>query len=116
MGNLSDHFNRAEFACKCGCGQDTVDAGLLTILEAVRAHFGAPVTVNSGNRCPAYNAKVGGAQNSQHKLSRAADITVKGVSPREVHDWLDGWHKGGLGAYATFTHVDSRKERARWNG
>ncbi|EAS4214514.1 serine/threonine protein kinase, partial [Salmonella enterica] len=25
---ISKYFKRSEFACKCGCGQDTVDAEL----------------------------------------------------------------------------------------
>lgn len=116
MGDLSPHFSRSEFACKCGCGQDTVDAGLLAVLEKVREHFGASVTINSGNRCEAYNQRIGGAKASQHRLSRAADITVRGVDPAEVHAWIDGWHEGGLGRYPTFTHVDSRSGRTRWAG
>ncbi len=114
-GDLSAHFNRSEFSCKCGCSQDTVDTKLIEGLEHVRAHFdGAPITVNSGNRCPAYNASVGGATSSQHLISRAADITVSGSSPEEVYAYLDEWWPGGLGKYDTFTHVDSRSSRARW--
>lgn len=106
---LSENFSRSEFACKCGCGQDTVDVVLIEILELVRDHFNQPITINSGNRCTVYNESVGGAKNSQHLKGRAADITVKGHAPSEVHAWLDAWHKGGLGKYDTFTHVDSRK-------
>ncbi len=116
MTQLSKHFKRAEFACRCNCGQDTVDAGLLTVLEKVREHFGVPVTVNSGNRCKAYNTQVGGANKSQHLISRAADITIEGIDSAAVYAWIDGWHVGGLGSYATFTHIDSRKHHARWNG
>jgi uncharacterized protein YcbK (DUF882 family) len=116
MTAISKHFSRSEFACKCGCGQDTVDAELISVLESIREHFGAPVTVNSGNRCPAYNASVGGATHSQHVLSRAADITVDGYTPLVVHDYLDATHQGGLGSYDTFTHVDSRDGMARWDG
>lgn len=116
MGDLSKHFSRSEFACRCGCGQDTVDAVLITVLEHIRAHFGKPITVHSGNRCVAYNRRVGGASSSQHIISRAADIDVRGVSPAEVFAYVDTWHTGGLGSYPTFTHVDSRAERARWAG
>ena len=115
MSDLSPHFSRYEFACKCGCGQDTVDAKLIAILERVRQHFGAPVTITSGNRCETYNRDIGGARNSQHKISRAADIVVAGVSPATVFAWLDPWHTGGLGAYRNFTHIDTRANRARWS-
>ena len=113
MTQLSEHFARHEFACKCGCGQDTVDAELITTLEAIREHFGEPITITSGNRCPTYNTKVGGSVYSQHLISRAADIVVRNVTPSDVADWLDQW-PGGLGRYPTFTHVDSRASVARW--
>lgn len=116
MGDISEHFNRSEFACHCGCGGDTIDAETLAIVERVRAHFGAPVVINSGYRCNTHNAAIGGAKASQHLLGRAADIAVHGVAPSEVYAWLDADHEGGLGSYNSFTHVDSRDGRARWSG
>jgi len=41
MGDISPWFNRAEFACNCGCGFDTVDSDTLTVLEEVREYFNA---------------------------------------------------------------------------
>lgn len=115
---LSAHFHRAEFACRCGCGFDTVDMATLRILEAVRQHFGQPVTVTSAARCREYNAAVGGASNSQHRFGRAADIQVQGVDAGEVHDWIAEHYPGAsLGRYLTFTHVDTRSGGpARWRG
>lgn len=44
-------------------------------LEAVRVRLGcAPIIVTSGYRCPALNAAIGGAKNSQHMRGEAADI------------------------------------------
>ena len=114
MGDVSKNFNRSEFACKCGCGQDTIDAETVGFCQAVRDHFKQPVTIHSGNRCPAYNTKVGGAKNSQHLRGRAADMSVKDHPPSAVHDFLETLNPGGLGAYSTFTHVDSREGKARW--
>lgn len=109
------YFKRSEFACKCGCGQDTVDGGLAAILDDLRGHFKRRVTVTSGNRCPRYNLKVGGAEKSLHVLSRAADIQVEGVDPSVVADYAELRDVPGLGRYATFTHIDSRSgPRARW--
>ena len=114
---LSNHFRREEFACKCGCGFDTVDAGLLRILEAARDYFDSPVIITSACRCMAHNERVGGAQASQHLLGRAADIIIKGADPEEVAEWFINHHDGGIGEYSTFTHVDSRSDRkARWIG
>ena len=109
------YFTRGEFACKCGCGQDTVDGELGTILDDIRGHFKRPITVTSGNRCPRYNFKVGGAEKSLHVLSRAADIQVEGVDPSVVADYAESRGVPGVGRYATFTHVDSRGNGpARW--
>ncbi len=113
MGDLSTHFDRSEFSCKCLCGFDTVDHKLILILEDIRDHFKKPVTINSACRCVAHNATVKGAKKSQHVKGRAADIVVKDVSPREVAEYISNW-KGGLKAYNTFTHIDSRDDRARW--
>ena len=44
------------------------------VLDPARAEFGAPITVSSGYRSPAVNAKVGGAKNSQHCTGEAADL------------------------------------------
>jgi len=118
MGDLSKHFNRAEFACRCGCGFDTVDSELVRILENVREHFATPVRITSGCRCNEYNERVNGAYKSQHKQGRAADIVLD-VEPDVVADYLAIIRVvGGVGRYSTFTHVDSRTtdRPARWKG
>ena len=90
-------------------------------LEIIRAHFNAPVTINSGYRNLEYNRNIGSKDTSQHVLGTAADIVVKGVSPDEVADAIEflimgGMLKeGGVGRYNTFTHYDIRGTRARWN-
>ena len=118
MGDLSEHFSRREFACKCGCGFDTVDVRLLELLEDIRTHFNAPVRINSGCRCKSHNKKVGGAKKSQHLYGRAADIKVDGIQPKHVYEYISTLEttKYGIGNYATFTHVDSRTGywRKRW--
>lgn len=118
MGNLSKNFSRHEFACQCGCGFDTVDIETVKVLQEVADEFGEPVTVTSGCRCPAHNKAVGGANNSQHKLARAADIMVKNVSPAAVFEFLDRKYpdRYGLGEYSNFVHVDTRTGKARWEG
>ena len=46
------------------------------LLDPVRELWGAPLTVNSGYRCPALNKAVGGSPSSQHLSGEAADITA----------------------------------------
>lgn len=118
MNRVSPNFHRHEFACRCGCGFDTIDAGTLAIVQSVRTHFNRPVTINSGCRCAGHNRAIGGAAQSLHVLARAADIVVEGVAPDAVHDWIAAAHpSASLGRYATFTHVDTRTDGpARWNG
>lgn len=116
MGDLSKHFSRSEFACKCGCGFDTVDAELITVLEGLREQLGRPVRINSACRCEKDNARVGGAKSSQHLTGKAADITVDDISPMGVFSYLTGKYPDsyGIGRYKTFTHIDSRSNKARW--
>ena len=118
---LTKHFSEQEFRRKCGkCDAMEPDLALLVILEAVRREFlDAPVTINSGVRCPAHNARIKDSPNSQHLHGRAADIVVEDATPAEIADWLDRqpWaDRIGLGRYETFTHVDTRGTRARWTG
>lgn len=90
-------------------------------LEIIRAHFNAPVIINSGYRNLEYNRNIGSKDTSQHVKGTAADIVIKDVSPDEVADALEflinnGMLKeGGVGRYNTFTHYDIRGTRARWN-
>lgn len=109
MTQLSQNFSRAEFACKCGCGRDTVDVEVLAIAQAVRDHFAAPVEITSGHRCADHNRRVGGARTSQHIYGRAADIKVTGRTPAEVFAFVRAqFPAASVARYPTFTHVDTR--------
>lgn len=118
MTHVSPHFQRHEFACRCGCGFDTVDAQTLEALESIRQHFNQPVTITSGCRCAAHNARVGGARNSQHTHGRAADIRVRNITPSAVAQWIEAnISHVSVGRYGTFTHIDTRSNGpARWQG
>ncbi len=117
---LSTHFKVKEFACKDGSDAVLVAPRLVMVLQSIRSHFGAPVTIASAYRTPQYNAKVGGVAHSQHCYGTAADIIVKGQTPEAVgafaRELMPDW--GGVGIYSQqgFTHVDVREVRADWNG
>ena len=117
MGDISTHFNRKEFACKCGCGFNAVDKELLEVIEDVRTYFDKPLIINSANRCETHNAKEKGSKNSQHLKGMAADIRINGVSPNSVATYLLNKYpdKYGIGMYNTFTHIDVRANKSRWD-
>lgn len=105
---ISKHFSRDEFKCSCGCGFDTVDVELVSVLEQVRREFGWPVIINSGCRCEKCNAAVGGSARSKHMKGKAADIRVNGVEADTVADYLEATYpdKYGIGRYNGRTHID----------
>lgn len=115
---LSTNFTVKEFACKDGSDAVLVAPRLVMVLQSIRSHFGAAVTINSAYRTPQYNAKVGGVAHSQHCYGTAADIIVKGQKPAAVAAYarqlMPDW--GGVGIYNTFTHIDVREAKADWTG
>lgn len=122
---LAPDFKVRELRCKDGTDPVMVDEALMLLLQCIREHFGKAVTITSGYRTPAHNAKVGGSKSSQHLLGRAADIRVEGVSVEDVAAYAESlmpdW--GGVGRYPVkagratgWVHVDTRAEKARWRG
>lgn len=111
MGDLSEFFSRAEFACTCGCGFNTVDAGLLSVLVKVRDHFGRKMTITSGCRCRVKNKAIGGAPSSWHLKGRAADVKIDGVAPQLVAEAAAQHGAVGIKTYSTWTHIDTRNGR-----
>lgn len=140
MGDLSQRLSRKEFECKCKkCGFDTVNHGLVDILEAVADDIQTlyqldrvKIHVNSGCRCRDYNEKVQRrdpkykhwSSRSQHMFANAVDLVFEAIEngkswnihPKEVYDILDRMFPDscGIGVYNTFTHFDMRKVKARW--
>ncbi|MBE6996244.1 MAG: DUF882 domain-containing protein [Ruminococcaceae bacterium] len=115
---VAAHFRVREFACTDGTDTVFLSPRLVEVLEAIRCHFNVPVTVSSGYRTEARNKAVGGSAYSQHKYGLAADICVDGVAPAKVAAYAETLlgDSGGIGTYPTFTHIDVRAERSRWNG
>lgn len=117
---LSTNFAVKEFACKDGSDAVLVAPRLVMVLQSLRSHFCAAVTINSGYRTPQYNAKMGGVTDSQHCYGTAADIVVRGKTPAQVAAYarqlMPDW--GGVGIYTKegFTHIDVRESKADWTG
>ena len=113
IGDLSTNFWKKEFKCpcpKCRRKKVLVDDLLLFKLEMVRIECGSmPMIINSGNRCPEENKKVGGHPNSAHipqPKGKAIDGKIKGVKPLDIG--LAAEKVGGLriGIAKTYCHLD----------
>lgn len=124
MGDLSKNFSRSEFACKCGCGFDTADHGLVYALQECAEDLGIQhmaavrIVITSGCRCTRHNTEVGGAPDSQHIYGRAADFKVylddKQLDPDSVDDYFKELHPGlSRGIYSNRNHIDSRSGTIR---
>ena len=119
MGDISEHFSRAEFSCHCGCGFDDVSLHLVSALQCLRIVLDEPIHIVSGCRCSKRNTECGGVKDSQHLRGTAADIRVDGLSPKKLAEFIEShnaFNFGGMGIYSTFLHVDVRQGHARWRG
>lgn len=115
---LTEHFSRAEIACKCGCGVSNFHLETLERLEAFRAHLGKNIFITSGCRCAKHNKAIGGSSGSYHLAgdvleARAVDIRVFGSSALNLMVALESWDAEGFftgrGIYLRerFCHIDS---------
>lgn len=85
MGNLSDHFNYKNFACKCGqCEEEyRVSLTLVGILEAIGSQFNKPVKIVEGFRC-AEHPKIETAKTDSHHQGKACDFYILDIPLNEV--------------------------------
>lgn len=106
-----EHFTPQEIACN-GDGLLFIDEDAMDKLEAFRKSLGVAFSPNSAYRSAAYNAKVGGAPNSQHKLGKAFDIPIRYDMDRTaIHYHAKKAGFTGFGDYNTFVHIDTGRPR-----
>lgn len=86
-------------------------------LEFIKHEYlgGAAINITSGWRSARVNKLAGGKPKSYHLVGMAADIIVGGKSPKQVQSTLDPLWQGGLGYGKTFTHLDIRPVKSRFN-
>ena len=122
---LTLNFKLDEFKCHdgsvpTGALLDNITA-LAVELQKLRDITGKPISIVSGYRSPAWNARVGGAGHSMHMEAKAADLNIAGFTPQQAHDLVEDLIKqgklrnGGLGIYAGWIHYDIGPAR-RWCG
>ena len=100
---LTKNFNRSEFQCSCGCGQQSVDMELAEKLQLLRDKVDRPLKITSGYRCITHNAAVGGSQNSKHRYGMAADWRTENRSINPGASLLRPW--GSAASVSTGTAV-----------
>lgn len=100
------YFSYEEFACP-HCGRNETDPTFIDRLDRVRHDCAFPFKINSGYRCPEYDAQFGGKGN--HSSGVAADIAVENGKQRMllVYYALE-WNFHRLGIGRNFVHIDQR--------
>jgi len=106
MGDLTQNFNRSEFACKCGCGFADVDLALVAALQDSRTMTALTYEIVSGCRCEQHNNDVGGKPNSAHLRGKAADIKciASGMRYKMVQDLMKRFRR--IEIRGSWIHVD----------
>ena len=125
MGTISKNFSYAEFEASPTAKEngirnvindfgvrDAIKEFVEKVLQPLRNKWGKALEINSGYRCPALNALVGGAATSQHVKGEAADI--KAPNPIKLaqlaYDTPSIWREvDQMIIYPTFVHFSHRK-------
>lgn len=116
MGNLSEHYNKQDFVCKCPeCkGQEyRIHLGLVGALEFIGAFFKKTPQVLSAFWCSAYHEKVSEGRKSAHTQGKAVHIRIDGVHLNELFRYIEENMPeiNGIGYYPeeNVLHIDTRK-------
>lgn len=118
--NLSLHFTLSELtATKSGARNVPTSEAIsalehlcAAVLEPLRAHYGAPVSIHSGYRSPEVNAATpGSSKTSQHMKGEAADLHVVGVDCGTVARWI---RDSGLPFDQVIAETRNGKEPYTW--
>lgn len=114
------NFRVSNFDCQCSrssCTYTLLDDDLAPALDLLWEIVG-PFKIDSGFRCQAHNAEIGGVSDSQHTQGKASDcksLTGKnGSQVAQAAERVPAFHAGGIGTYLTFAHCDIRGWMARW--
>lgn len=125
MGTISRNFSYAEFEASPTAQakgvrnvitsfevRNAVKELVDRVLQPLRDKWGKPLTINSGYRCPALNALVGGAATSQHTRGEAADIAAPNPIKlaQTAYDTPEIWKEiDQMIVYPTFVHFSHRR-------
>ena len=122
---MTPHFTLSEFTASDTAARLGIDNDLpielrenalktLEMMERIRFHIDAPITISSGYRCEALNRAVGSKPGSDHTLAFACDFKApKAGSPFQIAASLAPVFKIiGIGQlileFGTWVHVSTR--------
>ena len=113
------HFQRGEFACKCGCGRCEMQSEFMNRLQALRMIWGKPMLITSGYRCPDHPKEKNKAQPGTHNQGIAADIGISGADALSLLRLALDANFTGIGinqkGSGRFIHLDIREHPAIWS-
>lgn len=107
------NFRPAERNLHCPhCGEFYFDPASFDALQRLREEVNRPIRINSGHRCPLYNASplIGGAPRSMHKMI-AFDVSLMGHDPQKLLKAARNAGFRGFGYYSKFLHLDIGRAR-----
>jgi len=96
---LSKNLSVKEITCKCGCGFNILHPKMINTFQALRDYINKPIHITSGCRCPEWNLKVGGVNESAHIYGMALDMYVNGLSARQFGEIIKRAEKSGVFGY-----------------
>lgn len=115
MGDMTAHFSRREFTCKCGCNTNNVNTELVNKLEKVYEYLDntvdgvSAIYINSGCRCSKHSLSVGGYFNDAHTRGIAADfyaVTKDGKTRWSSYELAAVCEKIGFSGIGIITETD----------
>ena len=111
MGDLTKNFSSREFACRCGCGLQTISMELVDTLQHVRDNYPSSISITSGTRCVEHKRNVGGSASSSHLtgpsgISFAVDLYCQSSASRYMLIRTLIVYFVRIGIAEKFIHVD----------
>lgn len=123
---ITEHFDRDEFKCKCGCNQNYISKDLIEKLETLHKAMNAyAIVITSGYRCPKHSVAVGGSSTDAHTVGIAADCVVYKAKniPYDVEtvaEYAERLGFSGIGLMNGAIHLDIRNtsnyKNSHWYG
>lgn len=106
-------------ACRCRrpeCDAAPMLPSMMARLDQLREAWGKPLSPSSGQRCEYWNAKCGGATESQHLLGNACDFYFSNpADTARLNILAESLGFPGIGLGNRLIHVDNRRGFARWS-